>query len=221
MSLNTQEKIRCPKCGCLNDITLWQSLTVSDSEDLKQELLKGRLNILSCKECSAKALVPTPLLYHDEAKKLMISFMPTNDAAEADAQFNAVKKSSKSSGELDSLAGYNLRFVTSYNTLLEKILIFDAGLNDKTIEVIKLMVLMQEPDKADGRSALFGRKYEDGSIEIMVQNLADGQIFTSRAPFETYVAVHNGLLSSGVKEVSFDWEVVDESYARKLLGGNV
>ncbi len=218
MSLNTQEKIKCPKCQAINDITLWQSITVSDSPDLKDELLKGRLNILSCTECSAKALVPTPLLYHDEEKKLMFSFIPTNSREDAEKQFASIRESSRASGELNELEGYNLRFVSDYNTLLEKILIFDSGLSDKTIEVIKLMVLMQEPEKLDGRTALFGKKHPDGSIEILVQNNSDGAVFTSRAPFETYNTIHQELLRSGVKDYSFDWEFVDNNYASKLLG---
>ncbi len=218
MSLNTQEKIRCPKCGNLNDITLWQSITVSDSHDLKQELLMGKLNILTCSECSAKALVPTPLLYHDEDKKLMLSFMPCQTEEEAQKQFDSIKESSRSSGELNELIGYNLRFVSDYNSLLEKILIFDSGLNDKTVEVIKLMVLMQEPDMLEKRSSLFGKKHEDGSIEIMVQNHNDGAVFTSKAPAQTYETIHAELLRSGVKDISFDWEIVDKEYAQHLLG---
>lgn len=219
MSLNTQEKIKCPKCGELNDITLWQSITVTDSEDLKNELLSGRLNILTCSGCSARALVPTPLLYHDEAKKLMISFCPETDPTAAAAQFEQVKKSSRESGELAGLSGYNLRFVSDYNTLLEKILIFDAGLHDKTVELLKLMALIQEPDKIDERTALFGKKHEDGSIEILVRSNSDNQLFTSKVPAETYDIINRQLGLSGVKFTSFDWETVGKNYAMRLLGG--
>lgn len=218
MSLNTQDKIRCPKCGALNDVTLWQSLTVSDSPDLKEELLKGKLNMLICKDCDAKALVPTPLLYRDEEKKLLFSFLPCESDEEGRKQFESVKENSRTSGELEGLSGYNLRFIYDYNTLLEKILIFDAGLNDKTIEVIKLMVLAQDPDNSDNRTALFGKRYDDGSIEIIVRDLKTGEIFTSKAPGETYKTIHTALKASGVKEKSFDWELVDSLYAEKLLG---
>lgn len=216
MSLNTREKVRCPKCGSLNDITLWQSVTASDSADLKQELLEGRLNVLCCTDCGARALVPVPLLYHDEKKKLMISFLPCENAEENLAM---IRQSSKSSGELESLSGYNLRFVPDYNSLMEKILIFDNGLNDKTVEMLKLMALMQEPDKIESRKALFGRKFEDNSIEIMVQNLTDGAVFTSKVPAETVDIIHNQLGLSGVKFHSTDWELIDRNYAMRLLGG--
>lgn len=218
MSLNTQEQIRCPKCSSLNNVTLWQSLTVADSPDLKDELLNGRLNMLICTECGAKALVPTPLLYRDDQKKLIISFLPCATEEEATEQFELIRKNSRASGELEGLSGYNLRFVYDYNSLLEKILIFDSGLNDKTIEVIKLMVLAQDADNSDNRTALFGKRYPDGSIEIVVRDLKTGELFTSKAPSETYKTVHFALKSSGVKDVSFDWELVDSLYAEKLLG---
>ena len=219
MSLNTQQKVRCPKCGELNDITLWQSITVSDSDDLKQELLGGRLNILVCSNCGARALVPMPILYHDEAKKLMLSFCPSKDDASAAAQFEQIKASSRESGELEGLSGYNLRFISDYNALLEKVLIFDAGLHDKTVELLKLMALMQEPDKIETRSALFGKKNEDGSIEILVSSTSDNQLFTSTVPSDTYEIVNRQLGLSGAKFTSFDWEIVDRSYAMRLLGG--
>lgn len=220
MSLNTQEQVRCPKCGCINDITLWQSITVSDSTDLKQELLQGRLNILECCECGAKALVPTPLLYNDEDKKLLFSLYPSTDPDDAWDKFETVRESAKRSGELSEYKDYTLRFVSNYNELLEKILIFDSGLFDKTVELIKLMVLMQEPDKAEKRSAFFGKRYEDGAIEIMVKD-TDGNIFTSKTPPETYDIIHKELLNSGVKLESYGWEMVDRDYAARLLEGNI
>lgn len=219
MSLNTQEKVRCPKCGAINDITLWQSVTADDSADLKEDLLGGRLNVLCCTECRARALVPTPLLYRDDKSKLLISLCPTSDPEEAKKNFDTVRESSRRSGELDELVGYRLRFVSDYNALMEKLLIFDSGLDDKTVEIIKLMVLMQEPDKMKNRSALFGRKFEDGAIEIMVQSTDDGSVFTSKTPGESYNLIHRELLNSGIKAASRDWEVIDRGWAVRALGG--
>ena len=218
MSLNSQEKVRCPECGALNDITLWQSVTASDSPDLKASLLSGNVNVMTCTQCGQRALVPTALLYHDEEKKLLFSFYPLNDEDKARDYLKDIRESSKQSGELEEYRDYVLRFISDYNSLMEKILIFDSGLNDKTIEIIKLMVLLQDEAKADKRTALFGKKYENGTIEIMVKD-EDGSIFTSRAPYETYVAIHNELLRSGVKDVSYEWEVVDKAYAKRLLTG--
>ena len=119
---------------------------------------------------------------------------------------------------MEKLEGYNLRFVTDYNELLEKILIFDNGLNDKAIEVIKLMIIMQEPDKADNRKCRFG-KTDGENMEFMIQDFKENQVYTSSVPQETYNTVWTSLRNSGVKEYSFGWETVNSTYASKLLNG--
>lgn len=218
MSINTNREIKCPKCSNLCELTLWQSITVSDSGDLKDDLLKGKVNIFRCASCGTVALVPVPLLYHDEDKQLMISFSPCEDSDRL-RLFSEVKETSRQSGELSEFSGYNLRFVTQYNELLEKILIFDNGLSDKAIEVLKLLVLMQDSDKMNDRVCMFG-KIEGEQIEFMVQDKKEGQIYTSRVPVDTYNTVLKSLKDSGVKEYSFDWEIVDAEYAAKLLQGS-
>ena len=200
MSLNLKQNVKCPKCSQMSEVTVWNSITVKDSEDLKHDLLTGKVNMFRCPSCSYSALMPTPMLYHDEDKRLMISFSPCDDVVLKSQLFDNVQKSSKESGELDKLEGYNLRFVTDYNELLEKILIFDNDMNDKTMEVIKLMVLSQDLEKAEQRVCRFGKCQE-------------------KVPKETYDTIHKQLLESGMKPYSFGWEMVDASYATRLLNG--
>ncbi len=218
MSLNAKQTIKCPKCGQMHEVTVWNSITVSDSPDLKEDLLKGRVNIFNCPACSHKALMPVPLLYHDEAKKLMISFSPCEDNVLKNQLFSEIKETSKESGELKNLEGYNLRFVAEYNSLLEKILLSDSGLSDKAIELIKLMILTQEPEKSEHRVCMFG-KFENDEIEFMVQDKKENQIYTSKVPKKSYDAIYEQLLLSGAKPYSFDWEMVDIDYAASLLNG--
>ena len=194
MSLNLKQNVKCPKCSQMSEVTVWNSITVKDSEDLKNDLLTGKVNMFRCPSCSYSALMPTPMLYHN------------------------VQKSSKESGELDKLEGYNLRFVTDYNELLEKILIFDNDMNDKTMEVIKLMVLSQDLEKAEQRVCRFG-KCQDEVIEFMIYDTIENQTYTSKVPKETYDTIHKQLLESGMKPYSFGWEMVDASYATRLLNG--
>ncbi len=218
MSINSSQKIKCPSCGQLHDVTVWNSVTVDDSPDLKKDLLGGRLNMFTCSSCSYRALMPTPMLYHDKAKKLLISFSPCDDEALKKRMYSNICEKSKESGELKEFEGYNLRYVCEYNSLLEKILIFDALLNDKAIEVIKLLVLSQEPDKADNRTCIFGKK-TDGEIEFIVSDAKENQVYTSRVPLETYNVIWQELRNSGVKPYSFDWEWVNADYADRLING--
>ncbi|MCH5209611.1 MAG: CpXC domain-containing protein [Oscillospiraceae bacterium] len=218
MSLNSTQNVRCPQCGQMSEVTVWNSITVKDSADLKQDLLRGMVNMFRCPACSHTALMPTPMLYHDEEKRLMISFSPCDDPILKQRLFDNVQNTSKESGELEKLEGYNLRFITDYNELLEKILIFDNGLNDKTIEVIKLMILSQEVDKVEYRVCRFGKK-ENGVMEFMIYDAKENQTYTSSVPDETYTTIDTSLRESGMKPYSFEWEMVDPSYATRLLQG--
>ena len=218
MSLNTQQSIKCPSCGLMQTMTVWDSITVKDSPDLKKDLLAGKLNIFKCSACSHFGLVPTPMLYHDEEKKLMISFTPCNDESIKKRLFENICETSKASGELETYEEYNLRFVTEYNALLEKILIFDNGLNDKAIEVIKLLILSQEPDKQKQRICVFGKK-ENDNLEFMVQDTKENMIYTSAVPVSTYETIWQQLRYSGVKPYSFGWEAVDADYGARLING--
>ncbi|MBE7015325.1 MAG: hypothetical protein E7417_00660 [Ruminococcaceae bacterium] len=218
MSINLTQQIKCPACQNLQEITLWQSITPTDSPDLKEDLLKGKINIFRCTSCGQIALVPMPVLYHDDKKKLMISFTPCEDDAKRVQLFNEIKATSKKSGELESLEDYNLRFVWSYNDFLEKILIFDNGLHDKVIELLKLLVLMQDTDNMPHRTCMFGKLDED-EIEFLVQDKKEEKLYTSRIPMSTYETVHTQLKQSGIKYKSFDWEMVDSDYASRMLYG--
>ena len=217
MSLNTEQSIRCPKCGQMKSMTVWQSIRAEDT-DLKADILKRKLNIFECDICGAQALYPEPLLYTDDEQKLMITFAPCSDKKTRDKLYAEIRDTSRKSGELESLDGYNLRFVSDYNDLMEKILIFDNKLNDKVIEFIKLMILSQEPEKASKRRVIFG-KCEDEKIEFLVQDTSDGMIYTSQVPMVTYETVMTNLRQTGVKMYSFDWEIVDSEYSSRLLSG--
>lgn len=218
MSINLKQSVKCPKCSQMSDITVWSSITVKDSPDLKSDLLSGKINMFKCPSCENMALMPHPMLYHDEEKRLMISFSPTNDPILKEQMFQNVKESSSKSGELEKLEGYNLRFITEYNELLEKVLIFDNELNDKVIEVIKLMILSQDVDKSEQRNCRFGKICDDG-LEFMIHDFIENQVYTSTVPKSSYDTVYKSLLESGMKPYSFDWEVVDSTYATRLLNG--
>lgn len=218
MSINIKQSVKCPACSQMSDVTVWSSITVKDSPDLKSDLLGGKINMFRCPSCSQVGLMPHPMLYNDEDRRLMVSFSPANDPVIKQQMFENIIEASAKSGELEKLGGWNLRFVADYNELLEKILIFDNDMNDKAIEVIKLMILSQDIDKSEQRTCRFG-KYENGQLEFMIHDFIDNEVYTSAVPKETYDTVYNSLIESGMKPYSFGWEMVDGAYATRLLNG--
>ena len=91
-------------------------------------------------------------------------------------------------------------------------------MNDKPIEVLKLMILMQDVEKSDQRSCRFG-KLDNDVLEFMITDSIENQIYTSNVPKSSYDSVWQSLRESGCKPYSFSWERVDSAYATRLLKG--
>lgn len=218
MSINTTQSVKCPKCGELHEICVWNSITVSDSPDLKKDLLEGKINMLRCGSCGAAALFPTPLLYHDEDKKLLFSFVPCDSIETKERLFSNLKNNFVKNNEIQKYENYDMRFISDYNTLLEKILVFDAGLHDKVTELIKLLILSQEPEKSASRTAVFGKRDED-TLEFLVRDASDGMCYTSKVPMDTYNTLYTALKQSGIKYKSFNFEEINSDYAAKAVQG--
>lgn len=218
MSINTTESVKCPKCGQLHELCVWSSITVSDSADLKKDLLGGKVNILRCETCGQTALLPHPLLYHDEEKKLLISFVPCDDEENKNRLFTNLKKNFQKNDEIKKYEDYNLRFVSDFNAFLEKILVFDSGLHDKVTELIKLLILSQEPEKTENRTAIFGKR-ENDELEFLVRDMSEGMCYTSKVPMSTYDTLYNEIKHSGIKCKSFNFEEINAEYASKIITG--
>jgi hypothetical protein len=68
--------IQCPSCRQPFTATVQALVDVDSDPEAKMRLLSGRLNSAQCPQCGTVTQIATPLLYHDSAKELMISFVP-------------------------------------------------------------------------------------------------------------------------------------------------
>jgi len=136
-----QQNIRCPRCNAESAFTVWQSLNVTLNPNEKQSLMSGELLRFTCPGCGAVTQFVYPLLYHDMERRLMLWMIPDN----ADGTRATVDADTPVPGAVGGgiVPGYVARLVSSPNELLEKILIFDAGLDDLAIEMFKIVVNLQ------------------------------------------------------------------------------
>jgi hypothetical protein len=71
-------------CGASFEADLWDSLNVTLDPDLKEQLLAGKVNVVTCPECGAEAFVEKDLLYHDLERRIMILMVPEQRRGEED-----------------------------------------------------------------------------------------------------------------------------------------
>jgi hypothetical protein len=69
-------QVRCSQCNSNFIVQVRTILDVGQEPEVKEQLLKGEINYARCPQCGAGGILSAPLLYHDPAKELLISFMP-------------------------------------------------------------------------------------------------------------------------------------------------
>lgn len=154
MNMPAKASATCSHCGEKHDIEIWERINVKEDPDLKAKVKDGSLFIWECPHCGSSNLARYMTLYHDPDAKLMIWCLPEGSLPES--QIAALE--AQLAGQ-DALSGYVLRRVVDVGSLIEKVNIFDSGLDDLVIELCKYVTKneMQEngaPNPASVESKL-------------------------------------------------------------------
>ena len=160
MSIIKEASAPCSKCGEKQVIKIYRSINVSEDPQLKEKVRNGSLFLWECPHCGQVNLAKYETLYHDPAARLMVWLLPEGDISET--QMKAITMHTKAMG------GYTLRRVTDMGSLMEKVLIHDAGLDDVVLEMCKYVTKMEMISKITGKDnqeALMKAKFNFYRIE--------------------------------------------------------
>lgn len=111
----------CSKCGKDFEASVPTVVNISENPELKSRVISGELFIASCPACGAGTVVKHPFLYLDPASRLLVLL---TDAAVDDTDMDR---------------GLTARKVSTVGELIEKVKIFDAGLDDIILELCKFV----------------------------------------------------------------------------------
>jgi hypothetical protein len=75
MSISNIEEITCP-CGEVFEAELLSAISVGDNPDLKEALISGEINLVSCPKCGQMFYAECFILYHDSANELIAFVYP-------------------------------------------------------------------------------------------------------------------------------------------------
>lgn len=68
--------ITCPQCKQPVAADITRLFDVSQDPQAKQILLSGAYNLIQCPNCGYRGQAPTPIVYHDPEKELLLTFFP-------------------------------------------------------------------------------------------------------------------------------------------------
>ena len=135
MSKSRIETVACPVCGHTQDVTVWETLNGDLDPDAKRQLMEGTLFRVECKNCGNRSYLNYAILYHDMTHRAMVYYV---DESSVEQTKETMIASEKAMGI--EMPGYRKRIVTDQNTLREKAIIFEHGLDDRVLELIKLVL---------------------------------------------------------------------------------
>ena len=181
----TQEAtLRCPFCNTEQQHTLYPVVDLVENPSLKLGILTDSLFSVRCNECKNQFVVMHEMLVMDKEASFAILLAP-------DSSLTEVKEPSEEIGKFDTL-----RLVNTSDELKEKILLLDAGLDDKTIELCKMYLLMKM--ERPGHTLLYA-DHQRGEGQMLFT------LFNEKDEMEETIQASDGLytqLSKTAKEFS-------------------
>ncbi len=211
MTRFSEDNLSCPGCGHEQPFTHYDSVNVSLDPELKEKLLSRELTTFCCSKCGETAEVVGPMLFHDMNQQFMIWLLPGDDPVPEDPFL-----SGPMSVFTDSLMR---RRVRSFNELIEKISIFDDGLDDRVTELSKLLIRLQEPSFQEGELLYDGLHESDEETTVQFAHLVNEESQGLSVPWASLSLAGERLLDSlsQGEEDQTGWVEIDREWAASVF----
>lgn len=175
MSMQHQQDITCPACQKTGDFTVWDSIDIKENPDMKDRIASLEAFQYHCPHCGATVNVDYGFLYHDKDRHFIVFFAPTaDDEQRADRDMSEGQEAFTAMSQNE---GYLFRLVRTKEDLLEKITVFEAGLDDRLTELTKAAALAQfkAQDQDFNVTSCHFVSQDDGSLRLVFFDKASGE----------------------------------------------
>ena len=217
MSRRMERMITCPKCGKEHEFVIWDSINTMLDPEMKEAVRNLSAFQFECPDCGNTASVDYGFLYHQMEDKIMVYYVQSDeDEHEMYKMFNATDDYDGMVADMRN-NNYLIRIVRSRSQLLEKIAIFDNGLDDRVIEILKLVFLAHYQEQTDGNDPveLFWGVADDGNYRI--EFIKDGKLHaTVDVPEELYTNTL-GNMENKIPDIRKDDIIIDRQWALEFL----
>jgi hypothetical protein len=150
MSIFHSVTMACGKCGAEAEIERAASVNADMRPELRAEILDGSFQATTCTKCGAPVRLPPHLTYLDVGRGLWVAAEPANMLEQwPDVEVDVSRVFALAFGGEAPPAGRALgealrtRLVFGWQALREKLLCDDAGLDDVTLELLKMAIIGQ------------------------------------------------------------------------------
>lgn len=147
MAVKRKETIECPYCDHKQEFESYENIELSQDKDIRTKILNEELFSFTCEDCGKKAIIAFPCLFSDMDKKMLIWLIGDYTEDQKAALDDDLASSALSDAEKKFADDYQKRIVGSINELKEKILIAEDDLDDRVVEVLKMLCINEVIDQ--------------------------------------------------------------------------
>ena len=161
-------QISCPRCHTPMTAEIQQLFDMNTDPQAKQKMLSGAANVIQCPACGYQGLYPTPIVYHDPEKEMLLTYFPAELGVSINEQEKMVGPLIKrvvNDLPMEKRKAYlfQAKSMLTYQTMMEKILEGDGVTKEMLDSQQKKLQLIQR---------LLSTPNEDSRKEIIKQEEA-------------------------------------------------
>ncbi len=208
----------CKNCGQISDnMASIENINVSHNQELKDMVKNGSAFIWECPNCNSRSLIDETKFYLDADNKLLI-WINSKDNLLDEQKRNSIES---------QLSDYNLRIVSSIGELIEKVNIFDAGLDDIAIEVCKYVTKAELSDNIKDENLSISilnsklRFYRlNGADNEIIFAFADskGEMKTINIGLNVYEDARQIIKRNPQLSQNNNFTIIDEEWVKTIFG---
>ncbi len=218
MSRKKHEKIICPKCKNESEFVVWDSINTMIDPDMKKSVRNGQAFMFQCPQCNAIANIDYGFLYHQMEDQIIIQYVQDEEAFnKAYEVFTGESEISREFNTETIFDGYLKRIVVTQNQLREKLAIFDAGLDDRIIEMVKLVYISEMEQNHSELSVDEALMFTNDEGKHIIEFMFEGQgVAAVELDSEIYASVE-ARMKSRIPDIKEDDIVIDMDWAVNKL----
>jgi len=210
-----QEKIPCSKCGRKFTAPLWRNINAAEQPELKKLCLNGSLTKFKCPHCRHIFTLEYSLFYFDPDNKFIVAAVPKPLLHYSDDYFKITF------GDFPAYTlDFRKRVVLRMDAFLETARIFEYGLDDRAIQLMKFFIGMDYEDqgKQPPSKILFSGVVTNFDLSSLQFNVSEGKetrILTSSEKDYKFCSRLLATYSHTYRED--DWLAVDKYFTNGFL----
>lgn len=195
-----QDVVVCPSCGTADPVEVWERIEATCNPERAGQLASGQIFVHTCSKCQAQVPMDYPLFYIDRDRHVA-AFYPAGQGdleelkrafTQLVVKFRGVELSSLGKGE------FEVRVAPQRYELVEKACVWNAGLNDKVVEVLKASLLEELKSRHPERGFVDAQfcgltQGADGgkAVEFLLFDAQDTPGTGIRVPYAAYRTLAN------------------------------